>query len=290
MMATKFMNHFFNLATLLVITQYAHAQDPITMRRTFANDLVEKFNVKIEQTMSIESEGEKFESALALASKRSFTYTKLDKDGNASFEFVSNDFSGTETSEGETDKVANPEFYEQTYTAKVNPFMQLTDVAMKKAPSDDEEEDSVDPISDVLELGDMSFYYYNLPTKAVSTGDEWTIPLKSNKLYKPGQSVKVKFLGAQKWEDQDVLAIEYRTSADVDANLDEYDNGKPAFSDVTGAKLTATVEDVATVFLNPKDYSILFCTDKGKIKLQFKSSDGDLGIEIKFDEEMRRAK
>ena len=170
--------------------------------------------------------------------------------------------------------------------------MALTDIVVKESPTPSEEEgqDEIDPISDVLNAGDLSRYFMTLPTKALKPGDEWDIALKSDKIFKPNSVMKGKFRGIEKWEEQDVIVLEFTTSAEVNVNLDEYDDGKPAFPDVTGAKLTGQIDDKATVYLNPKDYSILFCVDKMNMTIEFKSTEANLSMKIKGEEEMRRTK
>ncbi|MBL8061249.1 MAG: hypothetical protein JNK63_11120 [Chthonomonas sp.] len=275
----------------IAIVSFALAQDAITLRRTFTDDQIEKFKVKGEHLIKVESDGEEFETSLSLTNNRIFTFNKVDKDGNASIRVEDVDYEGTESAEGETTKIDNPEFYEETFTAKVNPFMELTEIVVKEAmPSEDESADEVDPISDVLESGNLSKYYLTLPSKGVKPGDGWTIPLKNEKIFKPNQSMKGKFRGREKWEDQDVIVLEFTAAVEINVNLDEYDNGKPAFPDVSGAKLTGQIDDKATVYLNPKDYSILFCTDKLAMTVEFKSTDANLSMKIKGEEEMRRTK
>lgn len=276
---------------LLVLVATAFSQDAILMRRTFTNDLVEKFKVKGEHTITVNSDGEEFESSMSLLNNRTFTFSKVEPEGKAMFKYEDTNYTGTETAEGETTKIENPEFYDEIFTAKINPFMECAEIKVQTTEAGGADEDEeVDPIGDALGASDLSQYYFQLPTKAVKPGDEWSIPIKQEKLFKPNQVVKGKFRGAEKWEEQDVLVIEYTTTADLDVNLDEYDNGKPAFPDITGAKLTAQVNDSAIVYLDPKDFSILYCLDKVTMTLEFKSSEANMTMKNKGEEEMRRSK
>ena len=84
------------LLITLAISSMALAQDAVTMRRTFTEDLVEKFKVKGEHVIKVEADGEEFETSLSLTNNRVLTFTKVDKDGNASLLYEDVDYAGTE--------------------------------------------------------------------------------------------------------------------------------------------------------------------------------------------------
>ena len=273
------------MLVVVMAVQSVLAQDAVLMRRTFKNDSVEQFKVTTEMTVAFKADGEDFKSSSNLTNDRFLRYKVVDDKGDAAFSFEDSNYKGTEEVDGETTKIEDPESYDSAFTAKVNPLMVLTDIKDKapaKPPSEEEAgESSIDLIFDSFDVGPL---VYRLPEAAVKPGDTWKFELPSNNVFKPGQFVNGKFRGREKWNDQDVLVIEYKTTADAVVDLAKFAGSGEEAEMMKNAELTGDLDDFTILYLDPKDFSILGTTEVETAHMHLKADEFEMTYEIKWKE------
>lgn len=283
---------FLRIAPFVVsalLAQPCFAREAVLMRRTFVNDSVEQFKVTTEMNMKFKIDSEEFVSSQNLSNDRIFKFSKVDSKGNA--EFVSEDlnYKGTETIDGESSKIQDPESYDSSYSAKVNPLMVITDIEPKEKPSKSkEEEEPSSPLDDIFDALNVSMLAYQLPEKTVEVGDEWKIALPADEYFKAGQFVLGKFKGLVKWNDQDVFMIEYSTNASVKPDMSKLAGEGEDAEMLKGAELTGELVEHIVLYLNPKDFSIMGTTDDSTVNVQLKLEEFEMSYEIKAKEESVR--